>query len=128
VTECRAGCGDCCDPVHLSVGIWQLLTDPEMTYDPESPSGRNAAFVQEHWRPVARSDEQMAVVCDQFDRATRTCRAQGSKPPICSGYPYYGKAPLEYTDRDTAAETMLERCSFRADFDLPIALTRKPVL
>lgn len=103
-------CGDCCDRIRLPVETWLGLTDPE----PETASQR---FCSQHWHPIARSDEHIVVECDRFDPVGRLCMAYEDRPPICSGFPYYGRPP--------ANGLTSERCSFRADFDLPIMLTRK---
>lgn len=85
MTECAPGCGRCCDPVTTS-------------FDPNGElNGPSAPFIREHWQvresgvdPWGKT--QWLSVCDQFDPATRLYTAHDERPPICSGYPWYGKA------------------------------------
>lgn len=99
MTEC-ARCGVCCDPVIL-------------TFRPEEMVGPSASFAQEHWTVTGereRSDgrREIQVSCDRFDRVTRLCAAHDDRPPICSGYPWYGQPPKELRELDP-------QCSFVAD-------------
>lgn len=61
---------------------------------------RNSDFADKHWRellgPEREADQgQHRISCDAFDRHSRSCtvHAAGGQPPICSGYPRYGKPP-----------------------------------
>lgn len=113
-------CGDCCERIGLSVATWLALTDPEPPLPPEPGSVSSREFCQEHWTPIARTDETIVVSCDAFDPVERLCTVQETKPAICAGYPYYGRPPHEIGGS--------ERCSYRADLGLPVLLTRKPKL
>lgn len=64
----------------------------------------NADFAAKHWRTLLGPEREAwvgatRVVCDAFDRHTRTCTLHvvpvedGGQPPICSGYPHYGGEP-----------------------------------
>lgn len=63
----------------------------------EDMAGPSAPFAAEHWTVTGLgSDEQgpyWHVACDRYDRKTRTCGAGDALPPICSGYPWYGREP-----------------------------------
>jgi hypothetical protein len=83
MTECVPGCGRCCDPVVT----W---------FDPNGEmNGPSAPFVREHWRVRetgvnAQNRQWWFSDCDRFDPTTRRCLAHDERPPICSGYPWYG--------------------------------------
>jgi hypothetical protein len=66
--------------------------------------GPSAPFAREHWtviegHPLAPG-QVCAVRCDAFDPATRQCTAYGDRPPICSGFPWYGAPPDPGRDID----------------------------
>lgn len=113
MTDC-ARCGDCCDPVVLM-------------FKPEDMVGPSGPFAREHWQVVGqrvnRNDSsdrvEYLVECDHFDKTTRLCTAHDSRPPICSGYPWYGAEP----NRDRLLDA---RCSYQADVRtlLPIVEVR----
>ena len=89
--ECRPGCGQCCDPVHVNP-LYRLRfildhphlegVDPDFDWlvalqpaDPADPaSGR--------WR------------CPDFDSESRLCGRHETRPPVCRDFPYYGRASL----------------------------------
>jgi Fe-S-cluster containining protein len=82
---------------------------------------RNYEFMLEHWRvtrPIVSGEyltDSFEVECDQFDRETRTCHAQDNKPPICDGYPWYGRDEDDHEGRQPVADQLSPRCSFNAD-------------
>lgn len=101
MTEC-AQCGVCCDPVRLM-------------FHPDEMTGASAEFARDHWavigeqaRTEANGKVEYLVECDRFDRSTRLCTAHDDRPPICSGYPWYGKEP-------NALRLLDPQCSFVAD-------------
>lgn len=80
---------------------------------------RNYAFIGQHWHDLhtpqsAREaeDEYDAhrYACDAFDPVRRTCTAHSSRPPVCSGYPFYGKPP-EPAD----ADALWHSCAYQHD-------------
>lgn len=75
-------------------------------YDPDGERRKNADFIVAHWTENA----DRTYSCDQFDTVHRTCRVQGEKPPVCSGYPWYGQEPR--ADRITKEGS---RCSYLLD-------------
>jgi Fe-S-cluster containining protein len=83
--------------------------------------GPSAPFAQQHWHeipdyPDLVGDQVCAVRCDAFDPDTRECTAYEDRPPICSGYPWYGKTP----DRERLLDPC---CSFNADVRTLLSLT-----
>lgn len=87
-----ARCGDCCERIVLDVDPrdprWDVLP-------PENDARRSAVFIRAHWTATG---ERLAGggsvwVCDRFDPETRTCAAHDQRPPVCEGYPWYGRAP-----------------------------------
>jgi Fe-S-cluster containining protein len=55
--------------------------------------------------------------CDRYDPVSRECTAYDERPPLCSGYPFYGK-PLG--DPWNTNKALPEECSFRADIGQPV--------
>jgi Fe-S-cluster containining protein len=102
MTDCSR-CGACCDPVVLM-------------FKPEDMTGPSGPFAREHWQVIGervnRNDDsgrtEYLIECDQFDKATRLCTAHDSRPPICSGYPWYSADPNVNLVLDPT-------CSFQAD-------------
>lgn len=70
-----------------------------------------AAFVVEHWHGGVRNGpgRTKGWTCDRFDPVARLCLAHDERPPICSDYPYYGRAIGSLVEFDSP------RCSFWAD-------------
>lgn len=101
MTECAPGCGACCDPVKLRFSV-------------EAMTGPSAPFAREHWTLIEAREcaegTEYRVRCDVFDPATRRCTAHADRPPICSGYPWYGAEPDPERGR-----TLDLVCSFQAD-------------
>ena len=125
MTVCNQ-CGDCCDPVPLSFSKAAARRRLDTEY--LSPRTRaNLEWVVTRLRRITRAEAERRrpgassatssgaatffYECAEFDHATRTCQAYDRRPPICRGYPWYGKAPAD-------VELPL-RCSFWAD--LPVA-------
>jgi len=78
----------------------------------EGPSG---SFAREHWHEIPELGDYdvngkyfHAYRCDVFDPHTRTCTAYADRPPICSGYPWYGAQP----DRERVLDPW---CAYQAD-------------
>lgn len=78
-----------------------------------SESGR---FAGEHWTQAEHLPDrgdgfpEWRIRCDQWNPHTRLCEAGEGRPPICSGYPWYGREPY------AEASGMLDRtCVFHAD-------------
>jgi len=137
MTECNR-CGDCCEDIWLGTSkrreiiaygdprddaIWQAWVDswtaeglqkgqlakrPGFIYD-----YLTAAFVVEHWHGGVRAKGPATKhwTCDAFDTETRLCTAHADRPPVCSGYPWYGRAPTP----EGAQQALSKRCSFWAD-------------
>lgn len=92
---------------------------------------RNADFAAEHWTQLYGPETESRqggsrVVCDAFDRHTRSCtvHAEGGQPPICSWYPHYGRKPGDPAIAYGAG--MDPACSFNAEVRtmLPIVEVR----
>ncbi len=140
MTVCNL-CGDCCDPVPLSFSQEDARRRLETEY--VSPRTRaNLVWVLTRFRPLTPAEAEQRrpgastatsggapshfYACDAFDPITRTCQAYDQRPPVCRGYPWYGKAPAD-------VELPL-RCSFWADLPaelrppewVPIALVEHP--
>lgn len=93
-------CGACCR------GPWIPFTPRDMRKERQRYEkwgmaiGGDFAFVLEHFRPLAKREADkmpklkgmekgMRYSCDLFDPATNRCKANGSKPRVCLGYPWY---------------------------------------
>jgi len=119
MTDCSK-CGDCC------TNIWSVHPDrfraildvvPPLTPN-EVLAGNQATaiFVLEHWTVLEESGRDDAKYkCDMFDEKSRLCMAHESRPPVCSGFPWYGRKP-------SLSTSISPRCSFNADVrkSLPI--------
>lgn len=88
----------------------------------------NADFAAQHWTQLYGPEQKhldgaARVVCDAFDRHTRTCTMQEGKPPVCDGYPRYGAEP---GDPSISYRSMDPACSYNADVRtfLPIVEVR----
>lgn len=107
MTECPPGCGMCRDPVRLR-------------FRPEDMQGPSGSFAREHWTVTHTGEDDVdgstvyVVRCAKFDPHGRTCTAYGDRPPICSGYPWYGDDP----DPDRRGLNLV--CVFQADVRGPI--------
>lgn len=113
MTDC-ARCGGCCDPVTMRLTKKQIR---ERTADPSGP------FILANWRRISRAeanrrsptlgtvpgDGYRFYECAKFDPDTRLCTAHEDRPPVCQGFPWYGKEP------NGAYLRGLPRCSFWAD-------------
>lgn len=112
MTDCVPGCGLCCDPVVLPF-------DPEVMNGPSGPFAREHWSVVEHQAATDATPELWRVRCDRFDPDTRLCAAHSERPPICSGYPWYGRAP-------DPGRVLDPGCAFQVDIRhlLPIAEVR----
>jgi Fe-S-cluster containining protein len=108
MTEC-ARCGDCCDPVVFMLTRGDLTRRLAEQYL-AGEARRNLVFIDEHWHTIAVHDggRFSTLRCDMFDAESRLCTAHAQRPPICSGFPWYGEAP-----RPTLM--LSPRCSFNAD-------------
>ena len=107
MARCAPDCGACCDPVLLSFPL-------------ESMDGPSAPFAREHWTEIPDHPKPPGIAsvvrCDAFDSATRKCTAYAVRPPICSGFPWYGDPP----DR---ARQLSPACTFQADVRTVLPLT-----
>lgn len=76
-----------------------------MWNDPADDVRVNAAFAVTNWHPRPTTAGKLLVArlvglssptyidCDAFDHDTRLCTAHTDRPPICSGFPWYGLDP-----------------------------------
>lgn len=113
MTECAPNCGACCDPVTL-------------TFHVDDMDGPSAPFARQHWTVTGKYDHPArlgpvyTVHCDAFDPHTRRCTAYEDRPPICSGFPYYG-TPL--TRERTSLDYLPSVCAFQAEVRTVLPLT-----
>jgi Fe-S-cluster containining protein len=131
-----ARCGDCCERIWLSLplddlAVWSTdalsgVPDPSTDegweywlehgwvdrelavqyFDPQGSRRANADFLSVHWHPIPEGDHS----CDQFDPVHRVCLAHDGRPPVCSGYPWYGSEPSV-----ARAPKRIAHCSYLAD-------------
>lgn len=92
----------CCDPVKTHL-------------PPQAMTGPSGPFAREHWTVIEVIEDQghwpiYHLRCDRFDSHARRCTAYADRPPICSGYPWYGREPS--IER---AEVLDLMCAFQAD-------------
>ncbi len=108
MTDC-ARCGDCCTVIAVNVDLGTAPVD-DYTSDGDRASD---AFMRQHWHRLDGYDNPR-YSCDQFDTETRLCTAHDERPPVCRGFPWYGRPP-EDEGRQPVAASLSPRCSFNAD-------------
>lgn len=138
MTEC-SGCGGCCSPVAMP-----YTQDDVRRTMPGQMHPENRRWILEDLVPISRREglarspymdsgptflrrpddsvvEQWTwfFECRHYDPETRTCGNYEHRPPMCSGFPWYGDAP----DRTKA---LPHECSFRADIGQPVTIGSKP--
>jgi Fe-S-cluster containining protein len=115
-----AGCGDCCDPVWLPYGEEILAGAQAMNAPGRSSSlGEDAQWVVDHMKPLAlqpvarpgAAADATAWACDALDPVTRVCTAHELRPPMCRGYPWYGRPA------GRNADALLPGCSHHWDLE-----------
>lgn len=121
-TTC-ARCGDCCDPVvvpfHVETWAVRQLAEADVAAD----TRENCEFLLAHWTTTAtlvRAEDADVTVgyevrCDAFNRETRECEAHDARPPVCRGFPWYGRAATDVEGRAPVADSLSPRCSFNQD-------------
>lgn len=90
---CTPNCGACCDPVSLpetqALKIFGAL---------EHNIGPQADQLYDLWSPIgpsASDPDSVLFRCAAYDVASRSCTEYDDRPPVCSGFPWYGKEPNE---------------------------------
>ena len=136
MTEC-AKCGDCCQDLYINTSkrrlreiiaygdprddaVWQAWIDG-WEPDNDNRSKRDdytydyltAIFIVTHWHGGVRSKGKATDHwdCDAFDPLTNLCTAHADRPPVCSGFPWYGKTP----SAEGIGGGLSSNCSFWAD-------------
>jgi Fe-S-cluster containining protein len=112
MTASCARCGDCCDPVIIEADAF--LACGERARSEEFPHV-NDRFIAQHWQPLSawRADDGtwcFSVRCGMFDPESRACTAHDTRPPVCSGFPWYGDEPSA-----GRAHGLELHCSYLAD-------------
>lgn len=85
---------------------------------------RTHEFIVAHWHEVSEATALTLFpemvnndfygayyTCDQFDGERNLCMAHDARPPICSGFPWYGASP----GVGVAPHRALRRCGYWAD-------------
>lgn len=65
--------------------------------DPDEADLATLSFTTEHWSKIgpASDPDWNLWSCDAFDPVERLCTAHEDRPPVCSNYPWYGRAPVK---------------------------------
>ena len=118
MTDCTK-CGDCCeniwsvhpDRLKASLSVIPPLTPNKVLADNQA----TAIFVLKYWKVLEERGESAKYECTFFDKETRLCTAHESRPPVCSGFPWYNSKPR-------LSVGISPRCSFNGDVrkSLPI--------
>lgn len=77
----------------------------------------DARYILAKWEPLGPSstnEGSFEYRCPMFDPESRLCTAEDDKPPICSGYPWYGKDPAERI-KDQSFVPLGPQCSYWGD-------------
>lgn len=137
MTDCN-GCGACCDPFVLPMGPVDLGNVP-LSLLAGSSTADDVAFYRDHLTPMSRGDGRRMTLewnegfthvfvndrlelrpafyyrCDRYDPVAKRCTDYDNRPPVCRGYPWYGRGP---DDRANIPPT----CSFNEDIGRPVAV------
>lgn len=130
--QCVPGCGRCCSPVTLPYRYAALTSAQRDQIEPE-----NRDWIEEHLTEISPRRTGLDEVrdymksgitdglfggryfqivshfyrCDWYDPDTRECKAHDQRPPICSGYPWYGDAP-------DSTKAIPPQCGFLTDVNV----------
>ena len=67
--------------------------------DMDNPEWRrywaDCVFLASRCRPVGVVGDRVLLVCADYDADHQVCRAYESRPPVCSGFPWYDDDSLE---------------------------------
>lgn len=128
-------CGKCCDGIGLTANMKHVRT-----------SGHSDKyFIMKNWREVPLSKASRLnprlreagirryfegfFVCSKYDKKNKSCTVQGTKPYVCSGYPFYSsEKSLESkagTILDEGCGYELERERFRLIITIKDILNRR---
>lgn len=142
-TRCVEGCGQCCDPVAYPASLNELrkLWRPSL----DDVGRANVDWILNHFTPIsrreglARTPELTSGIteviirgvpdtvithfyeCDAFDLETRSCTAYDDRPPMCTGFPWYGLAP-------DPTKPLPAECGYHYDVDrqpVPVTITAR---
>lgn len=91
-----ARCGSCCKKAYLNVTFEEL----------EDFGSEDALFIVKHWH---RNPGAEHYACDMLGE-DGLCTAYDSRPPVCSGYPWYGREPSQ-----EQAGHLGDQCSYLLD-------------
>jgi Fe-S-cluster containining protein len=105
-----AMCGACCNPVRL----------PRPKHLQFQGDDESLTFSMKHWRELPMNGEPyVRYRCDMYDSETRECKAHEDRPPVCSGFPWYGKkvrtSMATHAPVDEGPGGAKLHCSFMAD-------------
>lgn len=107
-----ARCGDCCTNIQLSAAVAANLDKLRAGEPLPENSDPSYMFVLEHWLEEERQEDGTAIhSCDRLDAATMMCLAHEDRPPVCSGFPFYGNE----VPTDEQIGKMHTRCSYALD-------------
>jgi Fe-S-cluster containining protein len=107
MTECNK-CGDCCENIYFNKEQIETMRLTGMTmkgYIPSKDNWEDMYFIYQNWD----ENDDGSWNCSMFDLESRLCTAHDSRPPVCRGFPWYGREPHK-----VAIEKYIN-CSFWAD-------------
>lgn len=89
-------CGQCCEFIPMwpdsTKDFYRSVVD-----NPRAPRQQrlDARFIVDNWHVIRRVTGKVIIYrCKLFDRKTKLCKAYGSRPSICRGYPLYGRKKI----------------------------------
>lgn len=96
MTECNK-CGDCCETIHFpsmervaEIAEFAKHEGPKNWEETLDNNVIDALFILENWK---LNDDGITYHCLAFDEENRLCSAHNDRPPVCRGFPWYGKEP-----------------------------------
>lgn len=93
-------CGDCCENIWVDASPDEMLEqlkaisqDVDAGDEPSrwQHNAESYMFILENWQLQNNGRWQ----CSFFNSQTRKCEAHNLRPPICAGFPFYGRNPQE---------------------------------
>lgn len=103
---CREGCGACCDPVFLSQEQAEKIFSSRVMGPLSERHAEDTLFIVNHWQPYAAWGSGVALICTEYDPASRSCKAYDHRPPVCRDY------PLGYTSESFVDKLV---CGYQAE-------------
>jgi Fe-S-cluster containining protein len=112
MTTCNK-CGDCCENIWIDIDFIEKIKTTGLDRKDLTPSKSNWIdfyFIKANW--ISNGDDTYS--CNMFNKETRLCEAHDERPPVCVGYPWYGREP----NPDNPPFEKYKNCAFWEDINV----------